>query len=65
MEWKIADSSFKYLDKLGYIATLLSIAKIGENDSLSLSRKAKKIIMAIHENLFNKDRTGYADINKD
>lgn len=65
MEWKIADSSFKYLDKLGYIATLLTIAKIGENDSISTARKAKKIIMAIHENLFNKDRTGYADIDKD
>jgi hypothetical protein len=65
MEWKIADSSFKYLDKLGYIATLLTIAKIGENESLSSTRKAKKIIMAIHENLFNKDRTGYADVNKD
>lgn len=65
MEWKIADSSFKYLDKLGYIATLLTIAKIGENDSFTTARKAKKIIRAIHENLFNKDRTGYADVNKD
>ena len=65
MEWKIADSSFKYLDKLGYIATLLTIAKIGENESLSTERKAKKIIMAIHENLFNKDRTGYADVDRD
>ena len=64
-EWKISDSSFKYLDKMGYIATLLAIAKIGENDTLSTTRKAKKIIMAIHENLFNKDRTGYVDINKD
>ena len=64
-EWKIADSSFKYLDKLGYIATLLSIAKVGEDESLSFEKKAEKIISEIHSNLFNKDRTGYADVNKD
>ena len=64
-EWKIADSSFKYLDKLGYIATLLSIAKVGEDDNLSSEKKAEKIISEIHSNLFNKDRTGYADVNKD
>lgn len=64
-EWKIADSSFKFLDKLGYIATLLMIAKTGENESFSIEEKAKKIIEVIHDNLFNKDRTGYADVNKD
>lgn len=64
-EWKIADSSFKYLDKLGYIATLLAIAKVGEDEKLSTDAKANKIISEIHDNLFNRDRTGYADINKD
>lgn len=64
-EWKIADSSFKYLDKLGYIATLLAIAKVGEDEKIGIDTKAEKIISEIHTNLFNRDRTGYADINKD
>lgn len=64
-EWKYADSSFKYLDKLGYIATLLSIAKTGEDDSLDVEEKAEKVISDIHSNLFNKDRTGYADVDRD
>lgn len=63
-EWKIADSSFKFMDKLGYIATLLSIAKVGEDDSLDARKLSEGIISAIHDNLFSKDRTGYADIDK-
>lgn len=51
-EWKIADSSFKFLDKLGYIATLVSISKC-QDDDLTIKEVASKIISSIHENLFN------------
>lgn len=51
-EWKIADSSFKFLDKLGYIATLVAIANCNNEES-DPKDIANKILNSIHENLFN------------